>query len=90
VAGPMVDLLFKGLFEIVDVQHFSDLGDFGKPMKRLFQPRWRSAKESLSMAPAGSEPRSGRGGRRFKSCHSDQYKRILLPFRHRFRPRLRP
>jgi hypothetical protein len=41
----MVDLLFKGLFEIVDVQHFSDLGDFGKPMKRLFQPRWRSPRK---------------------------------------------
>src|SRR5207253_2083735 len=26
-----------------------------------------------SVAQPGSAPRSGRGGRRFKSCHSDQY-----------------
>src|SRR5436190_24062295 len=28
---------------------------------------------SRSVAQSGSAPRSGRGGRRFKSCHSDQY-----------------
>src|SRR5262245_11263257 len=27
---------------------------------------------SRSVAQSGSAPRSGRGGRRFKSCHSDQ------------------
>src|SRR5262249_19979019 len=29
-----------------------------------------------SVAQSGSAPRSGRGGRRFKSCHSDQYSKI--------------
>jgi hypothetical protein len=29
---------------------------------------------------AGSAPRSGRGGRRFKSCHSDQTSSIFKPF----------
>src|SRR5215510_15630695 len=28
--------------------------------------------KSRSVAQSGSAPRSGRGGRRFKSCHSDQ------------------
>src|SRR4029078_8823573 len=28
---------------------------------------------SRSVAQSGSAPRSGRGGRRFKSCHSDQH-----------------
>src|SRR5262249_56335727 len=28
---------------------------------------------SRSVAQPGRAPRSGRGGRRFKSCHSDQY-----------------
>src|SRR5215472_16456459 len=32
-----------------------------------------------------SAPRSGRGGRRFKSCHSGRTQ-ILLPFRHRVAP----
>ena len=31
-----------------------------------------------SVAQSGSAPRSGRGGRRFKSCHSDQFSRFLL------------
>jgi hypothetical protein len=38
---------------------------------------YRSASASRSVAQPGSAPRSGRGGRRFKSCHSD----------HRFIPR---
>ena len=39
--------------------------------------RWLySASRSRSVAQSGSAPRSGRGGRRFKSCHSD----------HRFQP----
>ena len=39
--------------------------------RRLYKPRhrWRS------VAQSGSAPRSGRGGRRFKSCHSDQLSR---------------
>jgi hypothetical protein len=32
-----------------------------------------SCSECRSVAQSGSAPRSGRGGRRFKSCHSDQY-----------------
>src|SRR5271169_4269519 len=32
-----------------------------------------SATLCRSVAQSGSAPRSGRGGRRFKSCHSDQY-----------------
>jgi hypothetical protein len=28
---------------------------------------------TVRVAPPGSAPRSGRGGRRFKSCHSDQH-----------------
>src|SRR5262249_62325144 len=31
-----------------------------------------SPASSRSVAQSGSAPRSGRGGRRFKSCHSDQ------------------
>jgi hypothetical protein len=27
----------------------------------------------VGLARSGSAPRSGRGGRRFKSCHSDQH-----------------
>src|SRR5713101_6909450 len=30
-----------------------------------------------ALAGSGSEPRSGRGGRRFKSCHSDHYFNLL-------------
>src|SRR5215510_3722442 len=29
-----------------------------------------------SVAQPGRAPRSGRGGRRFKSCHSDQHKHV--------------
>jgi hypothetical protein len=36
---------------------------------------------SRSVAQSGSAPRSGRGGRRFKSCHSDQH---LAEFSSRF------
>src|ERR1700726_837225 len=31
-----------------------------------------AASQYRSVAQSGSAPRSGRGGRRFKSCHSDQ------------------
>ena len=34
---------------------------------------YKTALFSRSVAQSGSAPRSGRGGRRFKSCHSDQY-----------------
>jgi hypothetical protein len=36
---------------------------------------------------AGSAPRSGREGRRFKSRHSDQHSRFQTPNRHRLRHR---
>src|SRR5207244_6989340 len=36
-----------------------------------------------SVAQPGSAPRSGRGGRRFKSCHSDQFIKGLSPDRPR-------
>src|SRR5215510_3099994 len=39
--------------------------------------RWHSR----SVAQPGSAPRSGRGGRRFKSCHSDHYLKRLAPAR---------
>src|SRR5258708_4239030 len=32
-----------------------------------------AASQYRSVAQSGSAPRSGRGGRRFKSCHSDHY-----------------
>jgi hypothetical protein len=35
--------------------------------------------KSRSVAQSGSAPRSGRGGRRFKSCHSDQHLASRLP-----------
>jgi hypothetical protein len=36
--------------------------------------RRRTSRKSLNFQrPAASAPRSGRGGRRFKSCHSDQH-----------------
>jgi len=35
---------------------------------------YKPAVWSRSVAQSGSAPRSGRGGRRFKSCHSDQKK----------------
>ena len=46
--------------------------------RRLSCGHWRSrlytgrTLASRSVAQLGSAPRSGRGGRRFKSCHSDQ------------------
>ncbi len=42
----------------------------------LAAPQWRrykTAPPARSVAQPGSAPRSGRGGRRFKSCHSDQH-----------------
>src|SRR6266581_3594649 len=36
---------------------------------------------SRSVAQPGRAPRSGRGGRRFKSCHSDQLFQAVLPRR---------
>src|SRR6202008_3910307 len=36
---------------------------------------------SRSVAQSGSAPRSGRGGRRFKSCHSDHYLAEVRPLR---------
>jgi hypothetical protein len=39
---------------------------------RLLRGRGYKAAISRSVAQSGSAPRSGRGGRRFKSCHSDQ------------------
>ena len=39
----------------------------GRSPTRVISPAFR-----LSVAQSGSAPRSGRGGRRFKSCHSDQ------------------
>jgi hypothetical protein len=52
---------------------------WGAGLKRPRSP----AKETRgrSVAQPGSAPRSGRGGRRFKSCHSDQFPRGS-PFRH--------
>ena len=43
-------------------------------MLRLRFQTWQGYKaaDSRSVAQSGSAPRSGRGGRRFKSCHSDQ------------------
>ena len=38
---------------------------------RLYTPRRRS------VAQPGRAPRSGRGGRRFKSCHSDQHLAVI-------------
>src|SRR5271169_4826616 len=38
----------------------------------LQRSRGYKAADSRSVAQSGSAPRSGRGGRRFKSCHSDQ------------------
>lgn len=38
---------------------------------------YKPAVWSRSVAQSGSAPRSGRGGRRFKSCHSDQKNRYL-------------
>src|SRR6516165_10330664 len=35
--------------------------------------KWNYPFVSRSVAQPGRAPRSGRGGRRFKSCHSDQY-----------------
>ncbi len=40
---------------------------------QLSQCRGYKAADSRSVAQSGSAPRSGRGGRRFKSCHSDQF-----------------
>src|SRR3974377_1872836 len=37
----------------------------------LRRSRGYKAADSRSVAQSGSAPRSGRGGRRFKSCHSD-------------------
>src|SRR5207253_10131333 len=42
----------------------------GQEGRRLYSPRGRS------VAQPGRAPRSGRGGRRFKSCHSDQ---VFMP-----------
>ena len=42
---------------------------------------YKPAVWSRSVAQPGSAPRSGRGGRRFKSCHSDQH---LADFQTRF------
>lgn len=38
---------------------------------------YKPAVWSRSVAQPGSAPRSGRGGRRFKSCHSDQKNKVL-------------
>jgi hypothetical protein len=47
------------------------------PVAALAAPPWRRYKTAhqrcRSVAQPGRAPRSGRGGRRFKSCHSDQY-----------------
>ena len=42
--------------------------------------------KDLGDCPTGDavQPRSGRGGRRFKSCHSDQLSRKSAGFRHSF------
>src|SRR4051794_20213843 len=46
-----------------------------RPISACLRP-WKvaaiSPDFSRSVAQSGSAPRSGRGGRRFKSCHSDQ------------------
>jgi hypothetical protein len=57
-----------------------------------FQPDFDPARLAKSDAPAdrgGRAPRSGRGGRRFKSCHSNQHLEEIKTFtgtdwRHRF------
>src|ERR1700674_627049 len=41
---------------------------------------------SRSVAQSGSAPRSGRGGRRFKSCHSDHFPLTSLSPQHRSAP----
>ena len=46
--------------------------------RELAAPQLRGYKRRLrSVAQPGSAPRSGRGGRRFKSCHSDQIHRKI-------------
>lgn len=44
---------------------------------------YKPAVWSRSVAQPGSAPRSGRGGRRFKSCHSDQKKQRVSASRLR-------
>ncbi len=39
--------------------------------------RYKTLASGRSVAQPGSAPRSGRGGRRFKSCHSDQLFQLL-------------
>ena len=60
----------------------------GRQLAALWGRRY-NAPRSRSVAQSGSAPRSGRGGRRFKSCHSDQFSRLILPKANRasFRPR---
>ncbi len=43
-----------------------------RQVDRKLSPRRTAPRECRSVAQPGSAPRSGRGGRRFKSCHSDQ------------------
>src|SRR5438552_13417552 len=58
----------------------ADDTDEGPPDQRPLRLRARGARGYIgasakyrSVAQPGSAPRSGRGGRRFKSCHSDQH-----------------
>src|SRR6266849_1593739 len=59
----------------------SDEGRTDQRPSRLRAPGTRgyisASGKYRSVAQPGSAPRSGRGGRRFKSCHSDQYSRGL-------------
>jgi hypothetical protein len=50
----------------------------GRDEARLYE-RLTRKRRSRSVAQSGSAPRSGRGGRRFKSCHSDHHSRTRRP-----------
>jgi hypothetical protein len=71
------DLAFRGyLPSIVTASRRRD--SFGAALAGPKCRRHRTT-ECRSMSQPGGAPRSGRGGRRFKSCHSDQDLAEIIP-----------
>ena len=59
-------------------RHFRPRAACGPDQAPLYDAS-RPQRRCRSVAQSGSAPRSGRGGRRFKSCHSDHSNRPIRP-----------